>query len=147
MTVEIPPEQRERERLEQLAKLARDGRIVERIGERVASGLSGKRGRSRVELHVDIADVSVLVKYARASILGQTRRLAGDRPSPGKLEGLLERMRSTSVTDRFFDAFIDTLGLPDDQRAALLQHRGLLQNAFAAGFRLALDMLDSEAKR
>jgi hypothetical protein len=157
----LTPEQLEHQRREQLAKVERDGRLVERLAARVTSGQSGKSGRARVELHVDIADMAVLVKLARAQILGSKRVLERGRKrkpaDPIDVLALIVRLRAvpmsasadsssstpTSLT-LVFDAFIETLGLPDDQRAALLRHRGILQNAFAAGWRVALDMLESK---
>jgi hypothetical protein len=64
------------ERDEQLAELERDREVVERIAERVDRGRSGKRkGDRRVELHIDLPDVAVLVRHARAHLLGRKRLL------------------------------------------------------------------------
>lgn len=56
-------------RAEQLAKLDNDLAVVDRIAARLAKG-------KRVELHIDVHDVRVLVKYARAAIDGHKRILS-----------------------------------------------------------------------
>ncbi len=59
----------EAQRAEELAKLEIDLAVVDRIAARLAKG-------KRVELHIDVGDVAVLVKYARKAINGHKRLLA-----------------------------------------------------------------------
>jgi hypothetical protein len=64
------------QRAEEIAKLDRHLAIVDGIAARLAKG-------KRVELHIDVEIVRLLVKYARAAIIGHKRilsRIDGKKP-------------------------------------------------------------------
>jgi hypothetical protein len=68
---DLTAREREDQRAEQRANLERDRAVIESIRERGIAAVKGKR----VELHVSIEHIAVLVKYAGAGIKGYAKLL------------------------------------------------------------------------
>jgi hypothetical protein len=71
VAIDLTEPNREAERADQRARLDRDRAVVDSIRNRATAAVKGKR----VELHIALDEVAVLVKYAGAAIHGYTKAL------------------------------------------------------------------------